>query len=80
MQKFGWAFIGCGGIAHTVAKKIIKDGGHKIVSCWNRTQPRAEKFAAKFGCKAFQSIEEAITAKGVEGVYIAVTANKHADI
>lgn len=80
MQQFGWAFLGCGGIAHTVARQLSRERGMKIVSCWNRTCSRAAKFAKKYGAAAFNSAEEAVSARGVDGVYIAVTANKHYDL
>lgn len=79
MGKFGWAFIGCGGIAHKTAKEMLTLGDQQIVSAWNRTQEKAEKFVQKFGGTAYQTAEEAITAPGVECVYIAVTADKHAE-
>lgn len=75
-RPFGWAFIGCGGIADGVAKELLKDGG-KIVACWNRTKPRAEKFASRFGCAATDTAEQAITFDGVEGVYVATTHDVH---
>ncbi len=78
MKKFGWAYIGCGTIAHTTAKELVKSQDNEIVAVWNRTYEKAEKFAKKYGGKAYQSIEEAIHAPGVEGVYIALTADQHA--
>ena len=80
MQQFGWAFLGCGGIAHTAARQLAGDGKMKIVSCWNRTAERAAKFAAKYGAAAYPSAEEAISTEGVNAAYIAVTANKHYDL
>lgn len=80
MKKFGWAYLGCGGIAHTTAKELKLTKDNEIVAAWNRTPARAEKFVHKFGGKAYATPEEAITAPGVEGVYIAVTADKHAEL
>ena len=77
MKQFGWAVIGCGGIAATVAKELKKEGCGRIVACWNRTKSRAEAFAANFGGTAYDTPEQAITAEGVEGVYIATTHDKH---
>ena len=76
---FGWAFLGCGSIAGQVADELILEEGQKLVSCWNRSKERAEKFAEKYGCRAFSTPEEAIKAEGVDAVYIAVTADKHLD-
>lgn len=80
MKKFGWAFIGCGGIAHITALELVRTKDNVIVSAWNRTGEKAESFVRKFGGTAYSTIEEAIHAPGVEGVYIAVTADRHTDI
>ena len=79
MDKFGWAYIGCGGIAHTTAKELIKTDDQQIVAVWNRTYEKAGRFAKKYGGTAYKTAEEAINAPGVEGVYIALTADKHAE-
>lgn len=31
MEKFGWAYIGCGAIANTTAKQIYKSDNNHIV-------------------------------------------------
>lgn len=80
MKKFGWAFIGCGGIAHITALELVRTRDNRIISAWNRTGEKAKSFVRKFGGTAYDTIEEAINAPGVEGVYIAVTADRHADI
>ena len=79
MKKFGWAYIGCGGIANITASELVKTPDNEIVAVWNRTASKAEAFAAKFGGTVYPTIEEAINAPGVDGVYIAVTANLHAE-
>ena len=79
MKKFGWAYIGCGGIANITASELVKTPDNEIVAVWNRTASKAEAFAAKFGGTVYPTIEEAIHAPGVDGVYIAVTANLHAE-
>lgn len=76
---FGWAFLGTGNIAEQVADELILEEGLDLVSCWNRTPARAEKFAKKYGCAAYPTPEEAIKAQGVNAAYIAVTADKHLD-
>lgn len=78
MKQFGWAIIGCGAIAAKVAKELNRDGSGKIIALWNRTRSRAEKFAEKFGGVVYDTFEEAITAAGVEGAYVATTHDMHA--
>ena len=75
---FGWAIIGCGGIARNAAMAILQSGG-KIISVWNRTKIRAEEFSARYGGAVYETARDAILAPGVEGVYIALTANLHAE-
>lgn len=77
MKKFGWAFIGTGGIAEIVAPELLAEGKSEIVAVWNRTAERAQRFSQRFGGTVCASAEEAIRMPGVEGVYIAVTANLH---
>ena len=78
MGKFGWAYIGCGGIAHTTAKELVKTEDQQIAAVWNRTRSKAEKFA-QVRRNSLQHCGRAITAPEVEGVYIALTADKHAE-
>ena len=79
MSKFGWCYIGCGGIANTTAKEISKSENNRIVAVWNRGYAKAEAFAQKYGGTAYKTFEEAVNAPEVEGVYIALTADKHAE-
>jgi len=79
VSKFGWAYIGCGGIANTTAKEISRSENNRIAAVWNRSHNKAEAFAAKYGAKAYKTFEEAVNAPEVEGVYIALTADKHAE-
>lgn len=76
-KKFGWAYLGCGGIANTTAKELVKADDQQIVAVWNRTYERAERFVKKYGGAVYRTAEEAINAPGVDGIYIALTADKH---
>ena len=77
MKKFGWAYIGCGGIARTTAKELVQTDDNKIVTVWNRTQSKAVAFAEDFGGKVYETAEEAINAPEVEGVYVNVNNDMH---
>ena len=74
---FNWCFIGTGKIANKVAKQVVTNPGHKIVSVYNRTKKKAEKFAKKFNSKVYESALEAINDPQVDGVYIATTNETH---
>ena len=77
MDKFHWAYIGCGSIAEITAKEILRSGQHEITAVWNRTRERAEKFAGRYGGQVFDTVDEAVCAPETEGVYIATTPDKH---
>lgn len=79
MSKFGWCYIGCGTIANTTAKEISKSENNRIVAVWNRGFAKAEAFAKKYGGTAYKTFEEAVNAPEVEGVYIALIADRHAE-
>ena len=76
METFRWAYIGSGSIAKNTARSITR-GGHEIVSVWSRNYKTASAFAAKHNAKAYKTFEEAVTAEGVDGVYIATPHTSH---
>ena len=77
MTTFKWCFIGTGTLAKTVAKQLQQSGEHEIVSCYTRDLSKGQAFAAQFGGTAYASAAEAITAPGVEGVYVVTPHNAH---
>ncbi len=77
MDKFRWCFIGTGGLACQVASQLNKSGRHEIVSCYTRSFEKGLAFAEKYGGKAYDTPEKAISAEGVEGVYIVTPHNAH---
>ena len=77
MAKFRWCFIGLGDLAKTVAGQLNKSGRHEIVSCYTRNYDKAIAFAEKYGGKAYVTAEEAITAEGVDAVYIVTPHSSH---
>lgn len=76
-QTFNWCFIGTGTLAHQVAQQLRSSGRHKIVSCYTRNYEKCKAFGEKFGAAAFEKPEDAITAEGVDGVYVVTTHNAH---
>ncbi len=78
MKKFGWAVIGCGAIAEKVFGEVLKEGSGEVVSVYNRTAERANRFTEKFGGTVYNTAEQALKAEGVKGVYIATTHDMHA--
>lgn len=76
MEKFRWAYIGCGSIANTTAKEIVK-GNHKIVSVYGRSIDKARSFAEKFGADACDDFDKAVNRDDVDAVYIATPHTSH---
>lgn len=76
-MAFNWCFIGTGKIAHKVAKQVVTNSGHNIVSVFNRTKAKAEKFAKIYNSTVYESALEAINDPRVDGVYIATTNETH---
>ena len=74
---FNWCFIGTGQIARKVAKQLVTNPGHTIVSVFNRTKAKAEKFAKIYHSTVYESALEAINDPRVDGVYIAATNETH---
>lgn len=77
MAKFRWCFIGAGDLAKTVANQLNKSGRHEVVSVYTRNYEKGKAFAEKHGGKAYPTAEEAITAEGVDGVYIVTPHSSH---
>ena len=78
MEKFRWAYIGCGSIASTTAKEIVK-GNHKIVSVYSRSIDKVKAFADKFGADACDDFDKAVNRDDVDGVYIATPHTSHVE-
>lgn len=78
MDKFRWAYIGCGNIAATTAKDITK-GKHIITSVYGRNKTKAREFAKKFNACAYDDFEQAVRRDDVDGVYIATPHTSHMD-
>lgn len=75
-KPFGWAFVGAGGIADSVAKRVIGEK-HRLICVYNRTESKAKKLADKYGAKVCASVEEAAAFTGVDAVYVNTTPNVH---
>lgn len=77
MAVFKWCFIGAGKLAYRVAKEITGSGRHEIVSVYTRRPEKGKEFAKEFGCAAYADVEAAITAEGVQAVYVVTPHDSH---
>ena len=78
-SAFKWCFIGAGRLADKVAGQIIASGGHEIVSVYTRSPEKGQKFAEKHGGKAYESAREAMSAEGVQAVYVVTPHSSHCE-
>lgn len=78
MEKFRWAYIGCGSIADKTAKSILK-GNHAITVVYGRTFEKAQAFAKKFGATAVKTVDELLSFGNIDGVYIATPHTSHVE-
>lgn len=76
-MSFNWCFIGAGKIAKKVAKEVVTNPDHAIVSVYNRTKSKAESFAKMYNSTVYETVLEAINDPRVDGVYIATTNDTH---
>lgn len=56
---------------------LTRSKNHRIVSAYSRTRESADKFVLWFGGKAYDTLQEAVTAEGVDAVYIATPHVSH---
>ena len=76
-MDFNWCFIGAGNIARRVAKELVTNQGHHIVSIYNRTKEKAISFGKTYSSRVYDTALEAIKDERVNAVYIATNNNTH---
>ena len=74
---FKWCFIGAGKLADKVAGQVIASGRHELVSVYTRSHEKGRRFAAKHGCAAYDDAKAAMTAGGVQAVYVVTPHSSH---
>ena len=80
MKKYNWVSVGCGVIAHELARAMAAEGRH-LYGIANRTYEKAEAFAAQYGVeKVYRSIDEVFADSAVDIIYISTPHNTHAPL
>lgn len=74
---FNWCLIGTGTLANKVAKVVLPSGRHKFTAVYTRDIQKGLAFTDKYGGTAYDCPEKAITAPGVDGVYIVTPHTSH---
>jgi predicted dehydrogenase len=62
------ACIGMGWWSDVLADAIKRSGKLSIAGCYSRSQDKREKFAAKYGCRAFPSYEALLADRSIEAI------------
>ncbi len=72
-----WAVIGCGVIANQMAQSLALDG-RKIYGVLNRTLPKAQAFAERYGVEhIYSSLNELCQDPEVDAIYVTTPHNTH---
>ncbi len=78
MGKFRWGYVGCGSIAASTARSILK-GNHEITAVYSRSIDKAKKFASKYGATAYESFDELLACGRIDALYIATPHTSHVE-
>jgi predicted dehydrogenase len=72
------AMVGCGGISHAHARAAQNTHDIRFVTCCNRTEEKARRWAAQYGCASFYTdYQEMLRNEAVDGVVLATWPNQH---
>ena len=74
---FNWGFIGSGTICRNTSKQMLKSGKHKIVGVYSRTFSKAKAFADKVGATAYETLDELLNDKNIQGIYVGTPHSSH---
>jgi predicted dehydrogenase len=75
----GFAIVGTGMIAHFHAKAIQAMPNGRIVACFNQNLSKAQAFAAEYGCRACDSLDQLLADPDVQIVTICTPSGAHRD-
>jgi predicted dehydrogenase len=80
VPPIGFAVIGTGMIAEVHAQAIKDTPEARLAAVWTRSTENRNAFAAKFGCRAAESLEALIADPEIRAVTIATPSGAHADV
>jgi predicted dehydrogenase len=76
-NRLGVSFIGLGWWGDVLADAAVASGAAKIIGGFTRTDQSRETFAAKYGCRNFESFEKLLEDPDTEAVVIASSNAVH---
>ena len=78
VEPVGIALVGLGNWSRHLAAAIRRAEGTRLVACYTRTPEKRQAFAADFGCADAPTLDNALSAPGVEAAVLATPADSHA--
>ena len=78
-EKIGFSIIGCGGIANFHAKAVLGIEKAQLLGVYDYSFEFAQKFAEKYNCKAFRTVEELLSNEQTDVVNICTPSGLHAE-
>lgn len=76
-ESIGVGFIGAGDISILHARAVARCPGAKLVGLWNRSQDRAARRAAEFGCKNYPTPEALVADPNIHAVFVLTDLDTH---
>lgn len=79
-ESVGIALVGLGNWSRHLAAAIERARSVRLVACYTRTPEKRQAFASDFGCHDASTLDEALSAPGVEAALIATPADSHVEL
>ncbi|MCA9130045.1 MAG: Gfo/Idh/MocA family oxidoreductase [Planctomycetales bacterium] len=76
-MTIGFGIVGCGMIANFHARAIADLPDAKLVACFNRTAPKADKLVGEFGGVAYTDLDEMLAHPGLDVVTLCSPSGAH---
>jgi predicted dehydrogenase len=76
-MPYGFGIIGCGMISRFHAKAIADVPDAKLIGCFNRSAPAAEKLAAETGCRSYKKLDDMLADPAIQVVVIGTPSGAH---
>ena len=77
MPKINWGIIGPGSIANAFSHSIKATKNSKLISVFGRNADKTDSFASKFNIDAYHQLNDFISSKEIDAVYIATPHSEH---
>ena len=72
-----WGIIGTGSIASSFAHSIKNSRNANLISVYGRSNSKLSDFSKKFNLKGFNSLDQFLSSKDIDAIYIATPHSSH---